>query len=634
MTQPTNTLLHTITDPAQIQDLRLPDMETLAQELRQEIISTVSKTGGHLAPSLGVVELTLALLYAFNPHQDRFIWDVGHQSYAYKILTQGTEVFHTLRQFKGMSGFPRLKDSDFDHFGVGHSSTSISAALGMAVARDLAQDAHKVLAVIGDGSMTAGLAYEGLNQAGDLDRDLVVVLNDNEMSISRNVGALSSFFSRKLADQRYIRFKEDLKARLLQVPRIGQELVNYARRSEESLKSFFTPGMLFEAFKFTYVGPINGHNLRHMTKVFEQVRELEGPTLVHVLTTKGKGYDPAESNPTHFHGVGCFEPETGQSASGPRAEPGDYSTVFGTSLCALAEQDPKVVAISAAMPEGTGLGTFQQTFPDRFFDVGICEQHAVTFAAGLATQGYRPVVAIYSTFLQRAYDQIVHDVCLQNLPVIFCLDRSGLVGEDGPTHHGAFDLSFLRHIPNMTLMAPKDEPELQAMLHTALECTGPVAIRYPRGVGPGHSLNENPQPLPYAQGEQLKSGHEAVVMAVGSRVYPALQAIEQVEAENPVQVGLFNPRFVKPLPARDILDLVRTTSKLLVVEENVLAGGFGSAVLEHLADEDLLRDLQVKRLGIRDRFIPHGSCATLRQEAGIDVHSIAQALRDLLSEKI
>jgi 1-deoxy-D-xylulose-5-phosphate synthase len=388
--------------------------------------------------------------------------------------------------------------------------------------------------------------------------------------------------------------------------------------------------MLFEAFKFTYVGPIHGHNLRQLTAVFDQVRKLSGPTLVHVVTVKGKGYAPAESNPTHFHGVGCFEPETGQSLPRTHVSPGDYSTVFGHTLCALARNDPRIVAISAAMPEGTGLGDFKEQFPDRFFDVGICEQHAVTFAAGLASQGFRPVVAIYSTFLQRAYDQIVHDVCLQNLPVTFCVDRGGLVGEDGPTHHGSFDLSYLRHIPNMTLMAPKDEPELQSMLALALGHSGPAAVRYPRGVGPGHALKKQPEDIAYGRAEPLKPGGDAVVLAVGSRVSPALQAVHTVEEKTGMRIGLVNARFVKPLPEKDILEVVQDTKKLLLVEENALAGGFGSAVLEFLADNNLMSGLKVKRLGLPDAFIGHGPCPTLRREAGIDVDHIARALEELL----
>jgi len=623
-------ILPRITAPQDLQQLTVEELEGLAGELRSQIIQTVSCTGGHLAPSLGVVELTLALLNVFDPARDKIVWDVGHQSYAYKILTRGVEAFKTLRQIGGISGFPRPAESAFDHFGVGHSSTSISAALGLAVARDLAGQDHKVLAVIGDGSMTAGLAYEGLNQAGDLDRDLVVILNDNEMSISRNVGALSSFFSRKLSDQRFIRFKEDLKTWLKQVPRIGEELVTYARRSEESLKSFFTPGMLFEAFKFNYMGPINGHNLQQLTQVLEQVRGLRGPVLVHTLTTKGKGYPPAEKNPTSFHGIGCFEPESGRRLATSGSGQPSYSKVFGDTLVRLAEGDNRIVAITAAMPEGTGLAEFKQRFPDRFFDVGICEQHAVTFAAGLAKQGFRPVVCIYSTFLQRAYDQIVHDVCLQNLPVTFCLDRSGLVGEDGATHHGAFDLSYLRHIPNMTLMAPADEPELQRLLVTALEHAGPAALRYPRGAGPGLDLIEEPIPLDMGQGELVSPGQGILVVALGSCLEPAFEAVRTLEAEQSCRIGLFNPRFVVPLPEAQLRELLPGYDTLLLIEENALAGGFGSAVLEFLSREDLLSGLTIRRLGLPDAFIEHGGIKELHRSAGLDAEGILKALRGLL----
>lgn len=622
-------ILASIKDPSDIHQLELADLDALAQDIRDLIIETVSCKGGHLAPSLGVVELTLALLKIFDPSRDKVIWDVGHQAYAYKILTRGVERFRTLRQSGGISGFPRPEESCFDHFCVGHSSTSISAGLGMAVARDLLGLDHKVVSVIGDGSMTAGLAYEGLNQAGDLDRNLVVVLNDNAMSISRNVGALSSFFSRKLADQRFMRFKEDLKNWLRQVPKIGDELVNYARRSEESLKSFFTPGMLFEAFKFTYLGPINGHNIRQLSAVFEQVRDLEGPILVHVLTTKGKGYQPAETNPTYFHGVGCFEPETGRSTKSQAAAPGDYSTVFGSTLTRLAEKDVSLVAITAAMPEGTGLGSFKDRFPDRFFDVGICEQHAVTFAAGLASQGLRPCVAIYSTFLQRSFDQIIHDVCLQNLPVTLCLDRSGLVGEDGPTHHGAFDLSYLRQIPNMVIMAPKDEPELQRMLVTGLQHNGPAALRYPRGVGPGHELLDTPEPLTVGRGEKMKDGRDGAVLAVGSRVFPALEAVHRLEQRSSRTYALYNARFIKPVPEDILFELAQAHSRLLILEENALAGGFSSAVLEFLADNRLLSGLEVTRLGLPDRFVPHGTIREQLQEVGLDIESIESALENL-----
>ncbi len=623
-------LFSAINHPGDAAALDYAQMEAVAQEVRRLIIATVSVNGGHLAPSLGVVDLTLALLKIFNPEQDRIIWDVGHQAYAYKILTGRREAFHTLRTLGGISGFPKREESPYDHFGVGHSSTSISAALGMAIARDLAGENHSVVAVIGDGSMTAGLAYEGLNQAGDLGLDLTVVLNDNEMSISKNVGALSSFLSRKLSKRWIQRFKHQTEAWMRQVPKIGDDLANYARLSESSLKTFFTPGMIFEAFKFNYIGPINGHNHKEMADVFRQTGELQGPVLVHVLTTKGKGYVPAEKNPTFFHGVGCFVPETGEVKKIPDCLP-SYTEVFGRTLADLAARNDKIVAITAAMPEGTGLNYFAQTYPKRFFDVGICEQHAVTMAAGLATRGYRPVVAVYSTFLQRSYDQIVHDVCLQSLPVVLCLDRAGLVGEDGATHHGAFDVSYLRHIPNLVLMAPKDEAELQAMLITALEHNGPVAIRYPRGVGVGAALADAVQPLPLGLGEVLRQGRDAVaIIALGSRVHPAWEAAKELEQEGLLDATVFNARFVKPLPEDQLLELAREHRHLLVVEENVVAGGFGSAVLELFARKGVLGLCQVELLGLPDAFVEHGPQRLLRSRLGLDKNGIKRTLCGLL----
>lgn len=623
-------ILSQISSPTEVQELSFEELEELADELRRLIISTVSKNGGHLAPSLGVVELTLAMLSVFDPGVDKIVWDVGHQAYAYKILTGRAEQFQTLRTLHGISGFSRRAESPYDHFGVGHSSTSISAALGFSVARDLNEENSKSLAVIGDGSMTAGLAYEGLNQAGGLDRDLIVVLNDNEMSISKNVGALSSFLSRKLSSRRMVRFKRDIESWMRQIPHIGDELANYARRSEESLKGLFTPGMLFEAFKFNYIGPIDGHDLTKTIEVFQQVKDLEGPVLVHVLTQKGKGYSPAETDPTHFHGVGCFEPETGEVLKFGTCKAPSYNKVFGETLCQLAEDDPRIIAITAAMPEGTGLNCFAQKFPKRFFDVGICEQHAVTFAAGLAAQGFKPVVAIYSTFLQRSYDQIVHDVCLQDLPVTFCLDRGGLVGEDGATHHGAFDLSYLRHIPNMTLMAPKDEAELQRMLLTSVNHNGPAAIRYPRGAGLGVALDENLKPLETGRGELLKEGGDALIVAVGSRVYPAWETLVEVEMEHSCSLALFNARFIKPLPEKQLLELAARFERILVVEENTRVGGFSSALLECLADNNAFKGQTIKRIGLPDAFIEHGPQKELRQIAGVDRLGIKKALLELL----
>lgn len=618
--------------PRDLPGLEIKDLNALAGEVREMIIRTVSRNGGHLAPSLGVVELSLALLKVFDPGVDKIIWDVGHQAYAYKILTGRRDLFHTLRTQGGISGFPRVVESKYDHFGVGHSSTSISAALGMAKARDMAGEDHSVIAVIGDGSMTAGLAYEGLNQAGDLGSDMVVVLNDNEMSISKSVGALSSFLSRKLSNRWLRKVKREVEGVLKNVPFIGDDLYGLSQRAEDSVKSFFTPGILFEAFKFNYIGPVNGHDLKACVNVFQQVRDLEGPVLVHVLTKKGKGYAPAESNPTYFHGVGSFEPETGQAAKFKEAAIPSYTQVFGDTLCDLAAENDRIVAITAAMPEGTGLTRFAEEFPDRFFDVGICEQHAVTFAAGMATQGFRPVVAIYSTFLQRSYDQIVHDVCLQNLPVLFCLDRGGLVGEDGATHHGAFDFSYLRHIPNMTVAAPKDEAELQRMMAAGIGHTGPFAIRYPRGVGVGAQLSEVLEPLPIGRGELIRDGRDALIITLGSRVYPALDAAGDMEDEQGLSVGVFNARFVKPLPEEQLGELAGRFDRILVVEENVRQGGFGSGVLEFLSQAGALSQTRVRLLGLPDSFVEHGAQKSLRAMTGLDKNGIRRSLAALLED--
>ena len=626
-------ILPRIKAPADLAGLTAVQRRVLCGELRRTIIRTVSRNGGHLAPSLGVVELTVALLTAFDPAADPFVWDVGHQAYGYKLLTGRYRNFHSLRTLGGVSGFPKMSESPYDHFGVGHSSTSISAALGMAVARDLSGGDNKVVAVIGDGSMTAGLAYEGLNQAGDLGRDLVVVLNDNEMSISRNVGAVSQFLSRGLSHRWVRRFKKDVDSILKKVPGIGEDLSQYARRTEEAFKSMFTPGMLFEAFQFNYLGPFDGHDTERLIEVFQHVRSLDGPVLVHVLTRKGKGYEPAESNPTYFHGVGCFEPETGRAATFDACALPSYTDVFGDTLCKLAAKDERIVGITAAMPEGTGLTAFGEQFPDRFVDVGICEQHAVTFAAGLASKGYKPVVAIYSTFLQRSYDQVVHDVCLQNLPVVLCMDRGGLVGEDGPTHHGAFDLSFLRHVPNLVLMAPKDEAELQAMLATAMVHDGPVALRYPRGVGVGAALVQDPQPLPVGRGEVLhqpEGDSDVLVLAVGSRVMPALEAVREMQAEQGLSATVFNLRFVKPLPEEQLLELAKAHTRIMTIEENALAGGAGSAVLELLADKNLLGGRAVRRLGLPDAFVEHGKQNELRARVGLDKAGIKKSLAEFL----
>lgn len=620
-------LLDNINSPQDLKKLSLSDLNKLAREIREKIITTVSKTGGHLAPNLGVVELAIALHYVFDTPNDKLIWDVGHQSYAHKLLTGRKNAFHTLRQWGGIAGFPRREESPYDTFNTGHSGTSISAALGMAIARDFKKDNHRVIAVIGDGSMTAGMAFEALNQAGDLDKDLIVVLNDNEMSISNNVGALSSFLSRKLIGKTFTNFKKEIKNLLKSVPAIGEDTYRLAKRLEESLKSFFTPGMLFEALKFEYVGPVKGHRLDRLIETFRNVKYLEGPVLVHVLTTKGKGYGPAESDPTTFHGTGPFEVTSGEPIS-PDISTKSYIKVFGETIVELAKQDDKIIAITAAMPEGTGLTGFRETFPDRFFDVGIAEQHAITLAAGMATQGFKPVVAIYSTFLQRAYDQILHDVCLQKLPVCFALDRAGIVGEDGPTHHGLFDLSYMRHLPNMVVMAPKDENELAHMLKTAIDHSGPISLRYPKGSGYGVDLDPQLKTLPIGQGELLRKGKDILILAIGSTVYPALEAADGLSKLN-IKASVINTRFVKPLDELLITKWAEKIKRILTVEENAKLGGFGSAILE-LLEERHLTEIKIKRLGIPDVIVEHGSQRILREKYGLDAQSIQKAAQRMV----
>lgn len=619
--------LDKIDSPEDLKRLERSELPELAKELRQVIIETVSRTGGHLAPSLGVIELTIALLYVFDPPKDKIIWDVGHQSYAYKLLTGRKDRFHSLRQHGGLSGFTRMSESPYDAFSTGHASTSISAGLGIAYGRCLKKDEGKVIAVIGDGSMTGGLAYEGLNQTGDLQKGLIVVLNDNEMSIARNVGVLSSFLSRKLSAKHFVSLREEVKDLLKSVPKFGDDVYNLAKRTEESFKAFVTPGMLFEAFGFNYFGPIKGHRLDHMIETLHNVKDMKKPILFHVTTTKGKGYAPAERNPTYFHGVGSFEIKTGNGISS-KEKPPTYTEVFGDTLLELARENEKIVAVTAAMPEGTGLKAFSEAFPDRFVDVGIAEQHAVTFAAGLATEGLRPVVAIYSTFLQRAYDQVLHDVCLEAHPVVFALDRGGIVGEDGPTHHGLFDLSYLRSLPNMVVMAPKDENELRHMLRTALEHSGPIAVRYPRGYGLGIPMDDEIHTLPMGKGEVLTTGTDVAILAVGATVREAVEANKQLEAEN-ISVTIVNSRFVKPLDTELITRLAREIPRIITVEENVLQGGFGSAVLECLADAGVT-SCRVVRLGIPDKFIEHGSQKILRSNYGIDAPAIVKAVKDML----
>ena len=623
-----DSLLAQIKSPTDLKRLEKKQLPQLAVELRERIVATVATNGGHLGSSLGVVELTIALHRVFDSPQDKIVWDVGHQAYAHKLLTGRQEQFPTLRQLDGLSGFPKRNESEHDCFDVGHSSTSISAALGMAAARDIQGRDNKVVAIIGDGSLTAGMAFEALNHAGGLKEKLVVILNDNEMSISRNVGALSSFLSRKMTSDAFLRFKKETEQLLGYVPRIGRDLVNIAKRAEESLKGFMTPGMLFEGFGFDYFGPLDGHNIEELAETLRNVAQIKGPVLLHVLTKKGKGYQPAEQNPRKFHGVGPFDSMTGEvcvSKTVPAAK--SYTAVFGETLIDLAGADQRLVAVTAAMAAGTGLTKFAEKFPERFFDVGIAEQHAVTFAAGLASQGLRPLVAIYSTFMQRSYDQVLHDVCLQNLPVTLAMDRGGLVGADGPTHHGVFDLSFLRHLPNMTLAVPRDEAELQRIMLTAAMAPGPFAYRYPRGSGVGVPLLQTIEPLPIGKGELLCEGGDGVLIAVGSMVQESLTAAERLRAQG-VEIAVVDGRFVKPLDYELILAQAEHAPFVMTVEENALQGGFGSAVLELLADNGL--SVPVIRVGIPDQFVEQGTQSELRALLGLNVDGLIDKIRSVM----
>jgi 1-deoxy-D-xylulose-5-phosphate synthase len=622
-------ILDTINNPDDLRQVPEADLPKLADELRETIIETVSKTGGHLAPSLGVVDLTVALHYAFDTPEDKIIWDVGHQAYAHKLLTGRRDRFKTLRQYGGISGFPKREESPYDNFNVGHASTSISAALGMVAARDIKGEDFRVIAVIGDGSISAGLAFEGLNQAGHLKKNLIVILNDNEMSISPNVGALSAYLNRMMTGNFYTKLRQETKQFLQNIPRVGESMFNIAKKAEESIKGFMAPGLLFEELGFQYVGPIDGHRMDHLLETFRNIKDFTWPVLVHVITKKGKGCEFAECNPAQFHGTPPFDPETGKAAA-KKQKVRSYTEVFGQTMVTLAEDNDRVVAITAAMSDGTGLEQFAAQYPDRFFDVGIAESHGVTFACGLAAEGMRPVAAIYSTFMQRAYDQVMHDLCLQNLPVTLALDRAGLVGEDGPTHHGVFDISYLRHLPNMVIMTPKDENELQHMLKTALEYDGPAALRYPRGTGLGVPMDQELKPLSIGKGEVLQDGDDVVIIAIGNMVRPAQEAGERLKAGG-ISASVVNARFVKPLDEELILRLAKKTGRIVTVEEHALPGGFGSAVLECIEDNRLFA-VKILRIGLPDRFIEHGPQAVLRQKYGLDTDGIFASVRDFVEK--
>ncbi|MBQ3452382.1 MAG: 1-deoxy-D-xylulose-5-phosphate synthase [Selenomonadaceae bacterium] len=626
-------LLKRLNSPAQLQKMSLAQLEELAGEIRELILTTVAKNGGQLAPSLGTVELTLALYSVFDFSRDRLIWDVGHQAYTHKILTGRRDTFHTLRTLGGITGFPKRAESPFDSFGVGHASTSISAALGILIAAEIEQVERKVVAVIGDGALTGGMAFEALNHAGQLKKNLLVVLNDNEMSIDKNVGALSEYLSKIRLKPQFHRAKKEFEDFVKNIPfrDVGQKILLAANSVKAGVSAAVFPGAIFEALGFTYLGPIDGHDIGGMKDVFSRVGVINAPVLIHVNTTKGKGYAPAETAPEKFHGVGKFDKATGQVIKKKSAP--SYTEIFAQAVIDCAARDEKIVAITAAMPTGTGLKKFAEKFPRRFFDVGIAEEHAVTLAAGMAAGGLKPVVAIYSTFMQRGYDQILHDICLQNLPVLLCLDRAGLVGEDGATHHGAFDLAYLRTIPNMNILAPKDENELRQMIFAALQKNFPVAIRYPRGAGLGVEVATEPVEISWGKAEVIAQSQspDVAIFAVGTMVKTSADAAKFLREKN-ISADVINARFVKPFDTELIKKSARAAKLLVTCEEGTLTGGFGSAVAEFLADEKISTPLL--RFGIADKFIEQGTRAELLDMCGLTAEKISRRIIERLNEMI
>ena len=625
-----STLLDKIKLPETLRELSSNQLEQVASEVRVKLIDVCSKTGGHLAPSLGAVELAVALHATFESPCDKLVWDVGHQAYAHKLLTGRLGKFHTLRTKGGISGFPKISESEHDAFSVGHASTSISAALGMVKARDLKGDSNSVVAIIGDGSMSGGLAFEGVNNVNGLKTNFIVILNDNEMSIAKNVGALSDYLTQVATSNVYIDLRNRIEKLVTKIPKVGVPLFGAAKRLKDRTKHLvlsFKVDVIFEELGFKYFGPIDGHNIPLLTSTLHHAKDVAGPVLIHVITRKGKGYDPAEKDPSRFHGTAPFDINTGELLNGKAKQ--TYTSVFGKTMVNLGKTNKKIIGITAAMLDGTGLEEFAKKFPKRFFDVGIAEEHAVEFSAGLAVSGFKPVVAIYSTFMQRAYDQIIHDVCLQNLPVVFCLDRAGVVGEDGPTHHGVFDLAYLRHVPNMVVMAPKDENELQYMLNTAVKHNGPIAIRYPRGSGPGVKLDADLKSLVVGKGEVVFKSQipnpksKQCIISIGSMVYPSIAAAKQLVKAG-VSVTVINARFVKPLDEELILNSVKAADRVITVEEGVLDGGFGSAVLELLAEKGI--NIPVKRLGLPAKFIEQGKRAELLDIYGLTPQKIHQSI--------
>jgi len=619
--------LEKINLPQDLKGLTVPELNILSDEIRHLIIDVVSKTGGHLSSSLGVVELTIALHYVFNTPKDKIIWDVGHQCYAHKILTGRRDMFHTLRQDNGISGFPSRQESEYDVFNTGHASNSISIAVGLAEAKKKKAEDYRILSVIGDGSLTGGMAFEALNHAGHLKSDIIVILNDNEMSISKNIGALSSYLNRIMTGEFVTKTREEIKSMLKNLPALGDKVYKAAKHIEESIKGFITPGIFFEELGFQYFGPIDGHTLIYLIDTLKNIKRMKGPILVHVVTKKGKGYTHAEDDPSRFHGVSTFEIDTGNSK---KTGLNTYTDIFGETIIELASLDDRIIAITAAMGLGTGLDRFSRVFPERFYDIGIAEQHGVTFAAALALGGMKPFVAIYSTFLQRAYDQIIIDVCLQGLPVVFAVDRGGIVGQDGPTHHGVFDLSYFRHIPNIIVMSPKDENEFRHMLYSAYIYDRPVAVRYPRGDAQGVVLERELREIPIGTWEILRNGGDLTIVASGNTVYPCLAAA-QILHENHIDCTVVNGRFIKPMDRELLIDVANRTKKILTVEENTVIGGFGSGILEVLSEEGIV--VPVKRIGIPDMFITHGTQKTLRKRIGIDTEGIVRKVLEWLKRE-
>ncbi|OQX55663.1 MAG: 1-deoxy-D-xylulose-5-phosphate synthase [Candidatus Aminicenantes bacterium 4484_214] len=620
-------ILDSIESPLDLKSLKLSELNQLAQEIRSYIINIVSENGGHLAPNLGAVELTLALHRVFNAPQDKIIWDVGHQCYTHKIVTGRKNLFPKIRKYRGISGYPSREESEYDVYNTGHASTALSAALGMAVARDKkGQDFH-VIAVVGDGSLTGGVAWEALNQIGHLRERLIIILNYNEMSISPNVGALSKYLSYLVSGQHYLRVKDTVKTILKSFPKVGWPVIKIARAVEEAVKKVFFPGLFFTELGIRYIGPVQGHNISSLIEVFEEAKKIDGPVLIHCITKKGKGYAPAEDNPEHFHGTSPFHIGTGKAKNNDNTV--SYSTVFGQTMVRLAEENPKLIAITAAMKEGTGLADFSRRFPERFFDVGIAEQHAVNFATGLALEGFQPVVAIYSTFLQRAYDQLYHDVCLMDIPLLFALDRAGIVSDDGPTHQGINDLIYLRHLPQIIILAPKDENELQHMLYSALFYGHPTAIRFPKSKGYGVKLDEAWQKIPLGKGEVLREGNH-LLFALGNMVRPALQAADQL-AQRGFEFAVVNARFAKPIDEELLLKYALPGRMIITLEEGVVTGGFGSAVREVL-DREKRFEVLFKAIGIPLNVYPVGKAQEIKALLGLDEEGICRQIINFIEE--